>query len=149
MRSWICQDRETRAADRLRFEHGAAQAGADPLSGLGPVDIQRMSVSCDECQQALALSDDLDRDVLQFLRLDDVAVEAGFLERAAVGDAQELAVVDHRHVELGALLPVDLGLVHLDIRLAQRAGRADHVSAVGVGYLGLFADAGSVPLGIG
>ena len=76
-------------------------------------------------QRRLALArHDLDRDVLQLLRLDDVAVEAGFLERAAVGDGEQLAVIDHRHVELGAVLPVDLGLVDLDVGLAQRAGRA-------------------------
>ena len=78
---------------------------------------------------------DLHRDVLQLLRPDHVAVEAGLLQRAAVGGAQQLAVIDHRQVELGALLPVDLGLVHLDVGLAQRAGGVDHIRALVVGRL--------------
>ena len=51
-------------------------------------------------------------DLFQLLGADDVAVEAGFLGALAVGDAHQGAVVDHGHLELGAVLGVDLVLVN-------------------------------------
>src|SRR5512141_2628691 len=60
----------------------------------------------------------------------ELAVQAGVPCAPAVGHRHELAVIDYRHPQLRAVPPVDLLLVDLDVRLAERAGRHDHVRAV-------------------
>lgn len=60
-------------------------------------------------------------------------VQTGFFQTATVGYRHQLRVMHHRHGQLGALLFIDLGLIHLDIGLAQLAGRNDHVGAMVVG----------------
>ncbi len=67
------------------------------------------------------------RDVLQFLGAYNVSIETSLLGASAVGDRQQLAVVGHRHTELGAAALVDVFRVDLDVHLAHRTRRHDQV----------------------
>ena len=74
-------------------------------------------------------------DLLQLFGLDYLAVETGFPAVLAAGDAHQGGVVHARHLEVGLVLLVDVVLVDLDVHLADRAGRDDHVGAAIIGRL--------------
>ena len=67
--------------------------------------------------------------------MNDLAIQAGVLFAAAIGDAHEGAVIQGWHLELGAILGVDLVLVNLYVHLAHRAGGDDHLGAAIIGGL--------------